>query len=284
MTSCCKVYSRLHTSCAIRVSSVLDHFYNFDDSTYENDNSTSLYCFICATNCFYCKKKHPLPPLPNASNKLNEDLYIDSCVVCNNWCFFLKKCKKDADASICPECVDKNEGEKPNDKEFEQQCISPITSNCDAAMNSEINDCIPELPSFKSKSDYTVGQWKNYFTLDFNHLHPNEHNIFSKNHKNTQPVYGMFLSSRSIRQFLDSEIECRVTEEMFNFFVDVFNFHGEYNPSTKKRSDKLPGMLFCKPNDERFQHFVDNIHCQHIYNELNYGHSLLSLTHSFQQS
>ena len=249
-TSCCKVFSCLHISCAIRVSSVLDHSYNSDEFTYENDNSTSLYCFICATNCFYCQKNHPLPPLPNASNQLNQDINIDSCVICNNWCYFLKKCKKDDHESICPECVNKNKGEKPNDKELQRQCISPISSDCDAALISEINDCIPELLSGKSKSKFTVDQWKNYFTVNFNHLHPNQHNIFSKNRMNTKPVYRMFLSARSIHQFLDSEQDSRVTVEMFNFFVDVFNFHGEYNPSTKQRSDKLPGMLFCKPNDD----------------------------------
>ena len=187
-TSCCNVFGCLHTSCAIRVSSVLDHSYKFDHSTYENDNRTSLYCFICATNCFYCQKNHPLPGCPNASNQLNQGINIDSCVECNNWCYYLKKCKKDGHASICPKCVTKNKVEKPNDIELQRQCISPITRDCDAALLSKINDCIPELLSGKSKSNYTVDQWKNYFTINFNHLHPDEHNIFSKNSANTKKI------------------------------------------------------------------------------------------------
>ena len=60
-TTCCKVYGCLHISCARKVSTALDGSYQFDPLTYESDTSTSLYCFLCMTKFFYCKKQHDMP-------------------------------------------------------------------------------------------------------------------------------------------------------------------------------------------------------------------------------
>ena len=205
-----------------------------------------LYCFLCATNCFYCEKKHPLPP---DSHKHEVEFNVDSITKCNNWCLYLNRCKSDSDESICCKCLNKKEMGNTIDKDFVRQSISPITTNCDAAKTSAIHKSISELLSFQYKAPYTVQQWRKYFFRKFTHFNPQGHNVFSMNIMNTQPVDGMFLSSLSIDQILASNKEFKVTEEMFNFFVDTFDFYGEYDPSTQQRCDKLPGMLFCKPKD-----------------------------------
>ena len=61
---------------------------------------------------------------------------------------------------------------------------------------------------------------------------------------------GLFLSSFSVFKFLERENEFKVTEELLNFFVNVFNFHDKFDPSTTQRSKQLRNIVFCKTTDE----------------------------------
>ena len=60
-------------------------------------------------------------------------------------------------------------------------------------------------------------EWKNVLTMKFTRLHPKDHNIFSPNKVNSQPVNGMFLSSQTLHQLLNDGTQGTVTEELFIF-------------------------------------------------------------------
>ena len=76
--ACCKVYGCLHIKCAEQVSTAFNPSYKFNSLSYEEDTSTSLYCFVCYTKCFVCGRNHRLSP----TNK-DQDISIESCVQCN---------------------------------------------------------------------------------------------------------------------------------------------------------------------------------------------------------
>ena len=82
------------------------------------------------------------------------------------------------------------------------------------------------------------------------HLDTENHSIFSLNSINNQPVDGLFLPSDSVMHIFLLENDSRVTEILFDFFMELFNFYGEYIPATKERSEKIPGIIFCKTKDE----------------------------------
>ena len=71
-TKCCKEHSALHIRCASLFARVMDASYKFDSSTYEDDENTQLYCFLCEKNCFYCGKKYLL-------DRNAEELSVDVC-------------------------------------------------------------------------------------------------------------------------------------------------------------------------------------------------------------
>ena len=63
-----------------------------------------------------------------------------------------------------------------------------------------------------------------------------------------KPIDGMFLSSNLLQQLLlEDNSRVRVTEELYNLFVDVLHFHEEYPQLDQQQDDKLPKILFCKP-------------------------------------
>ena len=239
-TTCCKVYGCLHISCARKVSTALDGFYQFDPLTFEIDTSTSLYCFVCRTKCFYCDKNHQL------SKNNREKHFIQSCTECNKWCYTNANCKGDSLVTLCGACKQITKCNVPSENVSTPPSLSPITTQCDSVMASEIHDAISTFIIGTHTSNLELKHYKKYFNRTLTHLDPELHNVFSLNSINTKHVDGLFLSSHSLMKLLQPETEFRVTEELFNFFIDLFNFYGEYDRSTEKRNDILPDIDFCK--------------------------------------
>ena len=112
-------------------------------------------------------------------------------------------------------------------------CLSPITKYLDRVKATEIHQNISLLINGKLKLDYEYKSLKEYFHRKFRHFHHESHNIFSLNEINNQPVDGLFLSSISVMHLLSHENDVIVTEELFNFLMELFNFYGEYDPMRK---------------------------------------------------
>ena len=51
-TKCCNKYCPLHIKCVNKLSHVMDASYQFDASTYGDDDTMPLYCFVCEKNAF----------------------------------------------------------------------------------------------------------------------------------------------------------------------------------------------------------------------------------------
>ena len=223
ITKCCSVFGCVHIKCAKRVSTLLNGSYKFDQYTYGDENSVSLYCFVCKTKCFVCGKNHQLPP----GNK-DQDVSVRSCLSCNKWCYITKKCNADKSIKHCHECkfkIDTNEvisNESPI-----HSAISPITNQCDSSKQVRIHKALTQLlKGLIQDTELTLLDYKDLLTLRLTHLHPTEHNIFSMNHPTNDPVNGLFLSAKSVMLLAEPESKFMVTEEMINFFVDCFNFYG----------------------------------------------------------
>ena len=196
VSSCCKVYGCLHRICAERFSTGVNSSYKFDALTYEDDDSTSLYCYVCRTRCFYCPKKHTLPK----SNR--ERFFIQSCTNCSKWCITTEKCKADSNHSLCYECQNMTEDNVKLNNILPLPCISPITTECDPKKQCSVYDAISVLLLGKYTSSLKLKHYKNYFNLTLTHFDPKVHNIFSLNKIVNDPVDGMFLSSSSVFQSL----------------------------------------------------------------------------------
>ena len=137
------------------------------------------------------------------------------------------------------------------DKDMSPPLLSPITTQCAKDNALEIHSLVPSLIDLEFNLNSNVNQLKNHITKNFTHLHPEKHNIFSPNTVNSKPVDEMFLSSHSLHQLLEDDSKVRFTEELYDSFVDVLTFHGEYLPSKQQRGDKLPDILFCKTQDTK---------------------------------
>ena len=242
-SSCCKVFGCLHTRCAKNFSQGIIASYKFDALTYENDNSMPLYCYVCRTGCFYCSKRH------TTSQSKSDGVFIESCSNCTKWCYTTQNCKGDIDESLCVECKNITQDKVKIDNNLATPFISPITTECDPEKFTSIHKAITVLLEGIHTSPYELKQYRNYFKRKLTHLHPNLHNIFSPNKINPDPVEGLFLSSFSVFKFLAPENEFEVTEELFNFFVNLFNFHDEFDPFTT-RTSLLRNIVFCKTTDE----------------------------------
>ena len=94
-----------------------------------------------------------------------------------------------------------------------------------------------------------MNDWKGYMKQNFTRLYHENHKICSPNTINSKSVDRTFLSSHSLHQLLEDESKVRVTEELYNIFVDVLNVHGRYLPSEQQWGDKLLNILFCKTQD-----------------------------------
>ena len=49
MTSCCNVFSFFHIKCIRKFALAMDASYKFDVLSYESDENSPLYCFLCKT-------------------------------------------------------------------------------------------------------------------------------------------------------------------------------------------------------------------------------------------
>ena len=165
-----------------------------------------------------------------------------------------KKCKADSVSSVCVDCESKSDNNVvwgTSDKPSPKYSISPITNECDPSKIVLVHLAISSLlEGVVINKELELNDYRDEFKRKLTHLDPKLHNIFSLNLATTEPVNGLFLSPHSVMTLLLSESKFRVTEELLNFFVDCFNFHGEYLPVEKKVSESLPGILFCKPNDD----------------------------------
>ena len=254
ITKCCKVFGCLHIKCARKVSTGLDGSYKFDALTYGDDNSTSLYCFVCNTKCFFCGKNHRLP----LDNK-DQDTSVGSCIQCNKWCYMTKKCNVASVALQCHECKSKiDNNEVISDQPPIQYPISPITTECNSSQQVRIHQAISKLlTGVRLDTDMELIDYKRLLTKTITHLHPSTFNIFSLNHATTEPVNGLFLSAESVMSLVLPESKFMVTEEVMNLFVDCFNFYGEVVPEGNKVlpdeeivTTNQPDIIFCKPNDD----------------------------------
>ena len=211
VTTCCKVFGGLHIRCGLKFSTGLNASYNFDALTYENDTSTSLYCFVCRTRCFYCNKKHQV------SKNNSQEYFIESCTQCNKWCYTNQKCKGDSDDSLCVECQNITQDNVNLENVLPLPFISPITTECDPKKHTSIHEAISVLLVGKHTSTFQLKNYLKFFNRKLTHLDPKLHNIFSLNRLNTNRVEGLFLSSFSVFKLLEPENEFKVTEELFNF-------------------------------------------------------------------
>ena len=103
-------------------------------------------------------------------------------------------------------------------------CLSPIITYLDRVNATEIHQNISLLINGKLKLDYEYKNSEKYFHRKLRHLHHESHNIFSLNEINNQPVNGLFLSSISVMHLLSHENHIIVTEELFIYFMKLFNF------------------------------------------------------------
>ena len=204
----------------------------------------SLYCFVCRTRCFYCNKNHQV------SKNNSQEYFIESCTQCNKWCYTNQKCKGDSDDLSYIECQNITQDNVNLENVLPLPFISPITTECDPKKHTSIHEAISVLLVGKHTSIFQLKNYLKFFNRKLTHLDPKLHNIFSLNRLNTNRVEGLFLSSFSVFKLLEPENEFKVIEELFNLFVDLFNFHGEFDPTTKQRNKELRNIVFCKTQDE----------------------------------
>ena len=139
VSSCCKVHGCVHRNCAEKFSKRNNLSYQFDALTYEDDDSTSLYCYVCQTSCFYCPKKHVM------ANNDKDGFFIQSCTNCSRWCISSEKCKGDSDHSLCNECQTMIDDKVKLNDISPLPCISPITTECDPKKQCDVHKAISVL-------------------------------------------------------------------------------------------------------------------------------------------
>ena len=78
-----------------------------------------------------------------------------------------------------------------------------ITHNtqCDTVIALKLHCILPTLLKLAFEEQIQHDEWKHVLTKQFTHLHPKNHNIFSPNKVNSQPVNGMFLSSQTLKSY-----------------------------------------------------------------------------------
>ena len=189
----------------------------------------------------FCGKNHTLP-------KNNQEYFVESCTECNKWCYTNNKCKGDSVDSLCVDCKKKSLDNATSDKVSPMYSISPITTQFDPSKRLLAHNHISSLlDGFVINQECDCESYMTHFKRKLTHLDLKLHNIFSLNLMNTEPVNGLFLSSHSVMTLLQPETTLRVTEELFNFFVDCFNFYGEYLPVPKESVKTSLTLSFVKP-------------------------------------
>ena len=125
--------------------------------------------------------------------------------------------------------------------------LSPITTQCDPVIASKLIESLPHLRSLDFEEQLLPEIWKELLKYQFTHLHETDHNIFSPNKVNLQPVNGLFLSSHTLHQLLNDDTQDKITDELIQFIVDLLNFQQECSPSDNEPSDKLPDKIIFQP-------------------------------------
>ena len=224
-TSCCKGHSLLYIKCARVFSTVIDPSFNFDSSNYTADKNIKLDCFVCENNCCYYNKKHILNPNDKSRS-------VNVCRKCKKPRYYLySKYNTDSINSVCADCIEKDKSDVPIDTYKPPLSLSPITTQCDKDKVLTIHSIVPSLLELAVHEATTFDQCDKFTKLYVTHLHPDKRNIFSPNAMTFEPIDGIFLSPNLLYKLLESESQERVTEELYNFFADVLNFHAEFIPS-----------------------------------------------------
>ena len=182
------------------------------------------HCIVFFTKkCYYCSKKHRLG---------QKYIYVDVCTMRKkSWWYYCNSYKKESMDTVCVDCIEEKERDATIDKDLPRPSLSPITTKCDNLLAPEVCSLVPPLLDLEFDSNLSVNHWKNLITINFTHLHPEKHKFPNQIQSNSKPVDSMFLLSHSLYQLLEDDSKIRVTEELYNVFVDVLNFHGEYLPS-----------------------------------------------------
>ena len=165
-TRCCKQSCPVHIACAKKFSFIINKNYEYDNSTYENDNTMPLYCIQCATPCFFCSKRHTIG---------NLGVQVHVCPNCHkHWCYTHPKCKKEDMIELCEVCQEAKSNMKaatldatslssPNNKDCDP--MSPITTDCDPVIAKQLFDVIPNIRELKFEGEYTQTYWKFFYQI-----------------------------------------------------------------------------------------------------------------------
>ena len=126
---------------------------------------------------FLLRKKHTIG---------NRNIKVHVCTKCDkSWCYMYPRCQNNSIIDCCEVCQKKNDLSTPS--------LSPITTQCDPVIASKLIESLPHLRSLDFEKQLLPEIWKELLIYQFTHLHETDHNIFSPNKVNSQPVDGMFL-------------------------------------------------------------------------------------------
>ena len=283
---CCKQYGPVHIACAVKFCSFIDKDYQYDNHTYETDDTMPLYCNKCEQRCFFCNKQHTMG---------HPHVKLHVCPQCKkHWCYFYSQCKRADMSDICEVCLEENNKKDAATEDATSslsrinktiESNSPITSNCDPIIAKQLFQkatTIREL-SFtldnESDNESDLKIFEQGLFDNFTHLHPTEDNLFSPNVATQSPVNGLFISFNSIMNLFSDDKNIIVTDELIKMIVDLLNFFKEYSTTPNESTAKPIGTIIFQP--KRKKDVLSELMLLITEDESNEGDHSLSLMYIF---
>jgi len=155
---------------------------------------------------------------------------------------------------VCVHCISQQEDrdnisiQRSPSSLAHSQYLSPISSGISSTdfmelMINLINTLL--INDGTSLDDFrNVEEFKEFIHLYLNHLHTQNHNIFSPNVPSCQDKFVIFLSLDAVLRLISINDKGWFSDEIFTFFAKILNLRQEHYPTTKALHVQVPQVIF----------------------------------------